>query len=89
MVLTVNANPNDRRSHEREISARTNEIFEPFGDDERLVSEKAVVAQRYANSVPDVPEDRPCGNDQTVGDDRVFKDSQNDFLLVVQCDNKA
>jgi hypothetical protein len=33
--------------------------------------------------VPDVPKDRPRGNDQTVGDDRVFKDSQNDFLLVV------
>lgn len=83
MVLTVDANPDNRRSHERKVSPRTNEIFEPFGDDERLVSQKAMVAQRDANSVPDVPEDRPCGNDQNVGDDRVFKDSQNDFLLVV------
>lgn len=81
MVLTVNPNPDNRRAHECEVSSGTNVIFEPFRDSERFVGQEAMVAQRDAYSMPDMPKNCPCGNYQTVGDDRVFKDSQNVFPL--------
>lgn len=84
MVLAVHTDPDDRRPHQREISAGANVVLKPFRHDKRLVGQQTVVAQRYAHSVPVMPKYRPGGNHQNSRNDRVAKDAQNqnEFLVL-------
>lgn len=82
MVLAMYADPDDGRAHQGEITAGANDVFEPFGHDQRLVSQESVISKRNTDSMPVMPENCPGKNDQTGGQDRIVKDAQSEFLLL-------
>jgi hypothetical protein len=84
VVLSVNTNPDDGRAHQCEIATGANDILEPFGHRQRLVSQQAMVTQSNSHSMPVMPKNRPGDYYQTGRKYGVVKDAQSEFLSVSQ-----
>ncbi len=84
VVLAVNSHPDDGRAHQCEIAPGANDILEPFGHRQRLVSQQAMVSQSDSDSMPVMPKNRPGDYHQTGRKYRIVKDAQSEFLSVSQ-----